>query len=617
MGFPKKISSPSPIYGGSTPRSSEGGWGQNLKPCTGRETSPHRAPRGAHFPHKKWGKELCSGFLVLLSLLFTATANAQDLRRIVSPEADSTALTIYPKNLALITESRTIDLPVGKSTIVFEGVNDRMIPASVLLRQFEGLTLERNFDAELLSKANLFERSIGETVTLTRTDIASGIVRQVRGKIISARNGVVFDIGGKLETYQCSGLSEASLFDNIPEGLNNKPELSIDVDTTTSGERELVISYLADGFSWAADYRLDLTSDKMANFNAWLTFKNETAQTFKNTQASVVAGSLQIEPQTRSKEGYEQYKAFRQGGTRELIKRRVANCWPMGSTRSYKYSRQSLNNGASKYDMRMETVVVQEASTELISMPGSTVERRAIPMVTKQSAPPPPEQEDLSEYKLYRMPEPINVASYQTKQIRFLREPEVEVEQVYTFEESWRSLLNPDQPLRPAIQETRLDNAKDGNLGKPLPSGTYRVMSRNNDGKLLIEGIDNIENRAVDLPVKIKTNVSKNVQMHTRVTRNIATEENAVLTVEHIFTNAHNMPVTVEFKATGYPQFQYKSSYENGTSRYGQVHTGYSGAPYKVLNPSIKPDADEATPTWTIMVPANGTKVLSYRAKKI
>ena len=43
---------------------------------------------------------------------------------------------------------------------------------------------------------------------------------------------------------------------NIPEGLNNKPELSIDVDTTTSGPRELVISYLADGFSWAADYRL-------------------------------------------------------------------------------------------------------------------------------------------------------------------------------------------------------------------------------------------------------------------------------------------------------------------------------------------------------------------------
>ncbi len=558
-------------------------------------------PPSGYFPHK-WGKEI---FLILLTLfLFTTTANAQDLPRIVSPEADGTALTIYPKNLALITETRTLNLPLGKSTIVFEGVNERMIPTSVLLRQFSGLTIERNFDAELLSKANLFERSIGETVTLTRTDKSSGIVRRVRGEIISAKNGVVFDIGGKLETYQCSGLSEATMFDNIPEGLNNIPELSIDVDTTVSGPRELVISYLADGFSWAADYRLDLTSEKTAKFNAWLTFKNETAQSFKNTQTSVVAGSLNRSWQTKSPEKQSNHLA--------------ANCWPRQSSLTplpvteYTGYRDEVMVTASKLyaDVGLELAVTAPPA----------------PALMDAAAPAPPEQEDLSEYKLYRIPEPINVASYQTKQIRFINEPEVEVEQVYTFEESWRSLLNPDQPLRPAIQETRLDNSKDGKLAKPLPSGTYRVMSRTKEGKPHIQGEDSIDNRAVDLPVEIKTNISHNVQMQTRITiagdgvvigKSNWNDIKVLEKVEHIFTNAHNIPMTVEFKATGLPQFQYKYSTENGVSRNGQILSGYYGAPYKVLDPSITPDVDEATPTWTFTLPANSTKILSYKAERI
>jgi len=200
--------------------------------------------------------------VILTALLLALPALAQDLPRVVSKQADSTALTIYPDNLALITETRTVNLPKGKSTLVFAGVNDRMVPASVLLREFTGLTIERNFDYALLSKANLFEKSVGQTVTLTHTDYASGKVKNSRAKIVSVGNGVVFEIGGKFETYQCSGLSEGTLFDNLPDGLNNVPELSIDVQTKQAGPQEVVISYLADNFSWEADYRLDLAGDE-------------------------------------------------------------------------------------------------------------------------------------------------------------------------------------------------------------------------------------------------------------------------------------------------------------------------------------------------------------------
>lgn len=563
---------------------------------------------------------------ICFAWLLALPASAQDLRRIVSGEASSTALTIYPKNLALITETRMIDLPVGKSTIVFEGVNDRMIPASVLLREFSGLTIERNFDAALLGKANLFKRSVGETVTLTRTDKSSGIVRQVRAKIVSAGGGVVFDIGGKLETFQCSGLSETTGFENLPEGLNGRPELSIDVNTTNAGPRELVISYLADGFSWAADYRLDLTGEENAKFLAWLTFKNESAQTFKDVQPSVVAGRLQVEAETKSKDGLKQLAISQRGGTTRQVTRRVrrrlvSNCWPYGSTLSAQHSNAGRRReGFAGYETVTETVVVQNASAKI----GENFEQRMVGLsdYAGGAPPPPPEEEDLSEYKLYRIPEPITVASYQTKQIRFIDNPDVKYKSVYTFEKSWNSLLNPEAWLEAAILETRLDNSKDGNLAKALPSGNYRVMGRTDAGRATILGVDYIENRAVDLPVKIKTNLSHNVQMQTSVIDNhlrkisgLYSKKNQPLSIEHTFYNAHVKPVTVEFRARPQPNFQWKNTNDNGISRSGMVMNGYRGEVYNITEASIKMDEDEAQPTWTFTVPANGTKTLTYKAE--
>ena len=78
-----------------------------------------------------------------------------------------------------------------------------MVPASVLLRSFSGFTLERNFDYARLNKANLFQKSIGETVTITRTDRASGKVTRDIATIIAAgeapgsSNGMTTERGSK------------------------------------------------------------------------------------------------------------------------------------------------------------------------------------------------------------------------------------------------------------------------------------------------------------------------------------------------------------------------------------------------------------------------------------
>ncbi len=506
--------------------------------------------------------------LILFSFLHSFIALADEQRIVRSEQVKSISLTIYPDDLALITETRIIDLPIGKSTIVFEGVNENMIPATALLRQFQGLTIERNFDMELLNKANLFERSLGKTVTITKTDRLSGAVSREQVEIISANanGGVLFLTKDGIEAYQCSGLGEGTLFDEIPKGLNNVPKLSIDIDSTKSGKRELVISYLAEGFNWQADYRLDLDHNS-ADFSGWLTIENDTGQSFKNASLAVIAGVLNINDETYA----------------PLLpqKNMAAMCWPRTSTKT---------PIAPLADLPMPLITKQITnydSVDEIIVTGSRAVQKA------SYAPAPPKEENLSEYKLYRMSEALNLTAQQTKQIRFIDIKQIEYKPVYSFSIDRNSLSTND--LKPSIVEYRLDNSKDGKMAKSLPAGTYRVFSTTKNGSPFYLGEDDLDNLAIGLPVKIKANTSYNVQMQTNVLDRkqgkIKGRHAEVIKVEHNFFNAHNEAVEIEFKPDRRWQWQF----------------------YEIKNPSKKPDNSNEL-KWTFTLAAEKSSSLTYTA---
>lgn len=535
----------------------------------------------------------------VLILLLSFSASASEHVRVISAEAKSTALTIYPDNLALITETRSIDLPAGKSTIVFEGVSDRMIPASILLREFSGLTLERNFDYALLSKANLFEKSIGEYVTLTRTHKDTGKVSRSRAKIISSGTGTVFEIDGKLSAYQCSGLSEGTRFDNLPEGLTGVAELSIDVATKQAGTQEIVISYLADNFSWAADYRLDLATDnKSGSLAAWITMSNNTSRTFKNTPTAIIAGQLNRSAQTRAP--VTNSKSLR------------ANCWPDQSTQTpvklpkYLYSEQTCWDGSFAYSkencppqMFMESMSFTNRDAVVVT--GSRMRKAGF------AAPAPEmrtvEQEDLGDYKLYRISEPINVAAYQTKQIRFFNVPNVKVKKLYTVEVFLNRLnYNYDDDEQGNLSgtqiELRLDNDKDGPLAKPLPKGKILIFQKTSADKRLIMGQASVRDTPIGIEMKAKPGSSNLVQVHTNVTRTTTKKSSkgaykVRLNLVHTISNATDQPAMVEFKL---PTTLKSLKFDQKSHK---------------MDPEVLPNG------WTILVPANSTKTLKYRASYI
>ncbi len=435
-----------------------------------------------------------------------------DFPRIISERADLTTVTIYPDNLALITEVRTVTLPKGGSVIAFEGVSDLIIPQSMILREFSGMTLERDFDYSLLSKTTLFENAVGESVFLTRFDEASGAVVKQEAQIISARRdtGVVMRVEGKIETLSCSGLTERVSFGPKHKGargnLSAKPVMSVRVRTEQAGEQEVVVSYLTSGLGWRADYRVDLkgtiedtpVGTRAASLLAWLTLTNDTAKDYSDVPLAIIAGDLNRDRDTRAVAVPQPYMQ--------------AQCYPIGNTKRgvFGVANRILNQ---KVEYRKSAAYGAAAPMMEMSMMSDEI------VVTGSKARTATE-ENVGDYKLYRVPGLVSVKPYQTKQIAFLDEDSVEIARYFKAEVHGAQDNPNPTPLTLAYS---LNNEREGGLARSLPKGTFRIFDKRANGKTVYLGESRIDNLAVDEEVELVTGRSMSVQMKTagRGSRNL------------------------------------------------------------------------------------------------
>ncbi|HWK35733.1 MAG TPA: hypothetical protein VNR91_05675, partial [Sphingomonas sp.] len=133
-----------------------------------------------------------------------------------------------PQGFALVSETRTVRLPAGTSVVRFEGVAGGIIPVSAVITGLPGGTIEKNRDAKLLSPAALIDGSLGNRVSLRRTDRATGAVREEDAVVLSGPSGgVVLRTASGVEALRCSGLPETPVYRGVPAGLSAKPVLSV------------------------------------------------------------------------------------------------------------------------------------------------------------------------------------------------------------------------------------------------------------------------------------------------------------------------------------------------------------------------------------------------------
>ncbi|MBK6412048.1 hypothetical protein [Sphingopyxis sp.] len=474
----------------------------------------------------------------IAALLAPVSARAQaEPAIVVSANIDEAAVTVYrapnrgggainpnwPQGFAFITETRTVALPAGTSVLRFEGVAEGLLPETAVVSGLPDGVTEKNRDARLLTPAGLVDAYLKRSVTLRRTNRATGKVVEQQAVIQAGPNGGVIlqNAAGGFEALACSGLPERMLYPRVPKDLSAKPTLSILVDSKAARTLTLQLLYLAEGFDWAANYVADRGSDgKTLGLTGWITVANGGVTSFPGAQLNVIAGRLNkvhSPPLPRSTPG-------------PLILR----CWPMDITSSHPlWELPPIIEFEEEFRMdAAEDVVVT----------GSRIDRREGLMYLPAPAPaiappPPPPAEDLGDLKFYRVPFRVDVSAKGQKQVALLAKDKVAVEQLYAA-----TLYQNNQP-QPLMMRLRVQNREADGLGLALPAGTAAVFETIGGQRLLV-GEAAIGDKAKDERVDYDIGQSPAVQFRAVVQERGA--KDAYQTWQVTLTNARPFDAEVE-----------------------------------------------------------------------
>ena len=205
------------------------------------------------------------------------------------------ALTIYNNNIALVEDVRTLNIQAGRVRQEFAGVSAAIRPETVTLSG-QGLSVvEQNFDYDLLTPRKLMEGAVGQQVEIVRTNPGNGAQTREQARVLSANEGVVLQIGNRVEVLRDDGAPTRVSFDGVPPNLRPRPTLSVTLDATGNPRREVTLNYLTTGLRWKADYvaRFDEKAGTL-DLNGWVTLTNQSGSTFDSAVTRVVAGDVNV-----------------------------------------------------------------------------------------------------------------------------------------------------------------------------------------------------------------------------------------------------------------------------------------------------------------------------------
>ncbi len=235
-----------------------------------------------------------------LSILASHGALAQD------PDL---SMTIYGDGRALVRDVRDVQFTLGRNTVVLPGVSSQINAPSATFVADDIDIVEQNFDYDLLTPAKLMQKSVGQTVTLIRTNPGTGAETREKAKVLAVNDGVVVQIGRKVEVLRDDNLPTRVIFDGVPENLRANPTLSVNVTSRRPGRRKAELTYLTGGLNWRADYVVlfDEKAHKM-DLQGWATLTNHTKTTFKNAAVGLIAGKV---GNANNRNRYNQYNYSR------------------------------------------------------------------------------------------------------------------------------------------------------------------------------------------------------------------------------------------------------------------------------------------------------------------
>lgn len=464
------------------------------------------------------------------------------------------------EGLALVVETRTIDLPAGEAVIRLRGVATGIVPQTATLDGLPADIIERNTDFDLLSPGSLLHRSVGEVVRVVRTNPETG-ERVVRPAVVRlGPAGVVLEVDGRLEALNCSGLTERIIFDRVPEGLGDQPVLSIRTRARQAGRYTVTLAYLATGLQWSADYVARVRPDgRSLDLTGWITLANFSGSSFPNAPVQVVAGTLNRDDDTVPVEAAEVVSA--------------PSCWPQDTTTA------APGSGSIAYPAPMRPMARGYADGEValdeIVVTGSRVRRQDLLA----------QQGELGDYKIYTLPNHTDVLARQTKQVRFLEQENVRFTRLYVEEISAGENTEAHAPRL----VLRLRNDRPNGLGVPLPGGGVSLMETPGGARTLFAGQARFEDRGVGLSVDLPFGEALGVSVSHEV-RDETKGSREHRTVRAVLRNDKAEAVELEISAAEW--------------RWRNFRLGRSSLPSRI--------GDGGYPVWNVRLRPGEERVLTY-----
>ncbi len=201
-------------------------------------------------------------------------------------------VTVYNHNLALVRETRSVDLPAGQFKLEFRDVPAQIDPVTLLVnvpadRSFD--LLEQNYEFDLMSRQRILEKYVGKDLTWIQED-----GKRVQGTLLGMNDGPVFRVGGEIVFDVPGRLALPAL----PENLRDRPTLVWLASSERKGPADLEASYVTHGMSWQADYVLQLdAAGQRGDLQAWVSVDNRSGGAFEDAKLLLVAGDVnQVAP---------------------------------------------------------------------------------------------------------------------------------------------------------------------------------------------------------------------------------------------------------------------------------------------------------------------------------
>jgi hypothetical protein len=491
----------------------------------------------------------------------------------------------YPQGLAMISETRRVTLPEGESTIRFEGVAEGMIGVSAMVTGLPGGTIEKNRNAQLLSPAALVDGTLGNRVTITRMNPATGAQVSERAVVRTrADGGLVLQTSQGFEAVQCSGLPETLTYDRVPAGLSASPVFSVDTRSPEGGTYDVTLTYLAWGFDWQANYVATMQEKGEAGeFDmgvlSWLTLVNDNGQSFDQARLQIIAGKLNVD---------SDYESLADPPVAEAL---WLTCYPLGTTSS-DIAPPPPPPVMYAPEMAYPAPAMMAREDQMIVVTGSRLEA-----VFESPSVVTAEEEDIGDLKLFRVPERVDVSAKGMKQVAFLNKDAVKARYLYQAGncDPWDWIEEEDAEDEDFVAATLLlvtKNEEKKGLGIALPQGAMTLYEPTSRGPQLAAQV-NLRDyaRGQDIELELGTSAQVFVRCGGATDKGPPKDARQWTPMRARITNANPHPITL------------------------RLQVGYAGE-YDIRFPGRKVEVKNGYQTVELTVPANQTQAFDWKHRE-